>query len=50
VSQSRDLVDRIATLDGKQLLAIVLAVLVVLTSGTLIAAVATFRRSRLVLN
>jgi ABC-2 type transport system permease protein len=50
VSQSRDLVDRIATLDGRQLLAIVLAVLVVLTSGTMIAAVATFRRSRLVLN
>jgi ABC-2 type transport system permease protein len=50
VSQSRDLVDRIATLDGMQLLAIVLVVLIVLTSGTLIAAVATFRRSRLVLN
>jgi ABC-2 type transport system permease protein len=50
VSQSRDLIDRIASLDGRQLLAIVLAVLVVLTIGMLIAAVKTFRRSRLVLN
>jgi ABC-2 type transport system permease protein len=50
VSQSRDLIDRIASLDGRQLLAIVLAVLVVLAIGMLIAAVKTFRRSRLVLN
>jgi ABC-2 type transport system permease protein len=50
VSQSRDMIDRIASLDGRQLLAIVLAVLVVLTIGMLIAAVKTFRRSRLVLN
>jgi ABC-2 type transport system permease protein len=50
VSQSRDLIDRIATLDGRQLLAVVLVVLVVLTAGVLIAAVATFRRSRLVLS
>lgn len=50
VSQSRDLIDRIASLDGRQLLVIVLPVLVVLTTGILIAAVKTFRRSRLVLS
>jgi ABC-2 type transport system permease protein len=50
VSQSRDLIDRIASLDGRQLLAVVLAVLVVLTTGMLIVAVKTFRRSRLVLS
>jgi hypothetical protein len=50
VTQFRDLIDRIVSQDGRQLLAVVLAVLVVLAAGMLIAAVATFRRSRLVLS
>jgi ABC-2 type transport system permease protein len=50
MTQFRDLIDRIVSQDGRQLLAVVLAVLVVLAAGMLIAAVATFRRSRLVLS
>jgi ABC-2 type transport system permease protein len=50
VTQFRDMIDTVVSQDGRQLLAIVLAVLVVLAIGTLIAAVATFRRSRLVLS
>jgi len=50
VTQFRDLIDRIVSQDGRPLLAVVLAVLVVLTAAMLIAAVATFRRSRLVLS
>jgi ABC-2 type transport system permease protein len=50
VTQFRDLIDRIVSQDGRQLLAVVLAVLVVLAAGMLIAAVAKFRRSRLVLS
>ena len=50
MTQFRDLIDRIVSQDGRQLLAVVLAVLVVLAAGMLIAAVAKFRRSRLVLS
>jgi hypothetical protein len=50
LTQFRDLIDRIVSQDGRQLLAVVLAVLVVLAAGMLIAAVAKFRRSRLVLS
>jgi ABC-2 type transport system permease protein len=50
ITQFRGMLDRIASQDGRQLLAVVLAILVVLAAGTLSAAVATFRRSRLVLS
>jgi ABC-2 type transport system permease protein len=49
MTQDRDLVHKIASLDGEQLLLIVLAVLIPLTAGVLAAAVASFRRSRLAL-
>jgi ABC-2 type transport system permease protein len=49
VTQSRDLIDRVATLDGRYLLLAILGILVLLTVGALAAAMARFRRSRLVL-
>lgn len=49
MTQDRDLIRKIASLDGEQLLLIVLAVLIPLTVGVLTAAVLSFRRSRLAL-
>lgn len=49
MTQDRDLIHKIASLDGEQLLLIVLAVLIPLTVGVLAAAVLSFRRSRLAL-
>ena len=50
LTQFRPLFDRLASYDGRILVAIVLAVLIVLGAAVLGAAVATFRRSRLVLS
>lgn len=49
MTQDRDLIRKIASLDGEQLLLIVLAVLIPLTVGVLVVAVLSFRRSRLAL-
>jgi ABC-2 type transport system permease protein len=50
MTQFRGMIDRIVSQDGRQLLAVVLAIMVVLATGTLTAAVVSFRRSRLVLS